>query len=81
MGTPYTWYILTSSNFSFRAVQFGTKPFVTTQADYDGDGRTDISVWNPQNGTFFTLRSSDNTVGAVQFGQNGDLPVANYDTH
>ncbi len=79
-GTPYTWYILNSSNFSFRAVQFGTKPFLTTQADYDGDGRTDISVFNPENGTFFTLQSSNNAVTQVQFGQNGDYPIANYNT-
>jgi hypothetical protein len=62
-------------------VQFGTKPFFTTQADYDGDGRTDISVWNPLDGVFSTLQSSNNTTVQVQFGQNGDLPVANYDTH
>ena len=80
-GVNYTWFILTSSNFSFRAVQFGTKPFFTTQADYDGDGRTDISVFNPQNATYFTLRSSDNGVSQVQLGQNGDFPVANFDTH
>jgi hypothetical protein len=80
-GVNYTWFILNSSNFSFRAVQFGTKPFFTTQADYDGDGRTDISVFNPLNATYFTLRSSDNGLAQVQFGQNGDYPVANYDTH
>ena len=79
-GSSYTWYILNSSNFSFRAVQLGTKPFFTTQADYDGDGRTDISVFNPQNGTFFTLQSSNNAVLTVQFGQNGDYPIANYYT-
>ncbi len=80
-GPPYTWYILSASNFSFRAVQFGTIPHLPTQADYDGDGKTDISVWNPQNGRFFTLRSLDNTVMDVQFGQKGDFPIANYDAH
>jgi hypothetical protein len=80
-STAYTWYILTSANFNFRSVQFGTKPHLPTQADYDGDGRTDISVWNPQNGVFFTLLSTNNMVSQVQFGQNGDYPVANFDTH
>jgi hypothetical protein len=80
-GTPYTWYILNSSNLSFRAVPFGTKPFFSTQADYDRDGRTDISVWSPTTGTFFTIRSTDNVTEQVQFGQNGDYPIANYDTH
>ena len=80
-GVNYTWFILNSSNFSFRAVQLGTKPFFTTQADYDGDGRTDISVFNPQNATYFTIRSSNGVLEQVQLGQNGDYPVANYDTH
>jgi hypothetical protein len=80
-GTIYTWYILTSGNSAFRQVALGTKPYLPTQADYDGDGRTDISVWNPQNGTFFTLQSTTDTISQVQFGQNGDYPVANFETH
>jgi hypothetical protein len=80
-GVSYTWFILSSSNFSFRSVQFGTKPDLPTQADYDGDGRTDISVFRQQTGVFFTLRSRDNTLVQVDFGQNGDFPIANYDTH
>jgi hypothetical protein len=80
-GTPFMWYILSSSSFGFRAIQFGTQPFLPTQADYDGDGRTDISVWNPQTAVFFTLRSSDSVTVSGPFGQNGDYPVANYDTH
>ncbi len=80
-STTYTWYILTSANFSFRSVQFGTKPFLPTQADYDGDGRTDVSVWNPQNGVFYTLQSSNNAISQIPFGQNGDYPVANYNSH
>jgi hypothetical protein len=79
-GSPYFWYILTSSNFSFRAIPFGTKPYLPTQADYDRDGRTDISVFRPENGTFYTLLSSGITE-IVQFGQNGDYPIANFDTH
>jgi hypothetical protein len=80
-STAYTWYILTSSNSSFRSIQFGTKPHLPTQADYDGDGRTDVSVWNPQNGVFFTIQSSNNEVTQFQFGQNGDYPIANFETH
>jgi hypothetical protein len=80
-GTPYTWYILRSSDGGFSAVQLGTKPHYTTQNDYDGDGRTDVSVYDPIAGIFYVLRSSNNALTQVSFGQNGDYPVANYDTH
>jgi hypothetical protein len=81
-GSVYTWFVLRSSDNSLLAVEFGAKPHFTTQGDYDGDGKTDVSVWDPLNGTFFVLRSG--APGATvqsRFGQNGDYPVANYDTH
>ena len=78
-GSPFTFFILNSSNNSFRAVEFGRKPFLPTPGDYDGDGRTDIAVFDPTTGNFFVLRSTDNRVSVVQFGQNGDVPVATLD--
>lgn len=81
LGSPYTWYILQPDNTTIRFVTFGQKPHFTAQADYDGDGRTDIAVWDPISGNFVVLRSSDTTASFFKFGQNGDYPVANYDTH
>jgi len=80
-GTAYNWYILRSSNNSFYALTFGTKPHLTVQNDYDGDGKTDIAIWNPLNGFFYYVQSSDNAWSQIGFGQNGDYPIANYDTH
>ncbi len=80
-GTNYTWFILRSSDGGFSAPQFGSKSFYTTQGDYDSDGKTDVSVWNPQNGVFYVLRSTNSAVSQYNFGQNGDYPIANYDTH
>ncbi len=80
-GSSYNWFVLRSSDNGFFGVQFGAKPQLSTQNDYDGDGRTDISVWDPLTGTFFTLRSSIGGIAQIQFGQNGDYPIANYDTH
>lgn len=80
-GTPYTWFILRSSDGQLQASQFGIKPHFTTQGDYDGDGRTDVSVWDPLAGDFFYIRSVTGSTVITHFGQNGDYPVANYDTH
>lgn len=80
-GSPYTWYVLRSSDNQLYANTLGTKPHFTTQGDYDGDGKTDISVFDPEFGFFYVFRSSNSTTTSFQFGQNGDYPIANYDTH
>ncbi|MDQ6785293.1 MAG: VCBS repeat-containing protein [Acidobacteriota bacterium] len=80
-GTPLTWFILNSSNGSVSAVQFGLDQDLITQGDYDGDGKTDISVFRQQTGIFYVLRSTDSGVTQTKFGQNGDIPLAYYNTH
>ena len=44
-------------------------------SDFDGDGTSDLAVFRPSVGAWFVLNSGSNTFTAVQFGQNGDLPV------
>ena len=47
--------------------------------DFDGDGRSDISVFRPANGVWYLSRSSSG-FAAFQFGLNGDKAVsADYD--
>ncbi len=44
-------------------------------ADFDGDGRTDFSVFRPSSSTWFVLNSSNNTPRGQQFGASGDALV------
>lgn len=80
-GTPFVWYVLQSSTGTLAANGFGEKPQFTTQGDYDGDGKTDFATFDPLTGKFYWLRSSNLATVEYQFGQNGDYPVANYQTH
>lgn len=43
--------------------------------DFDGDARTDISVYRPPVGEWWFARSGDGSVGATQFGADPDRPV------
>lgn len=78
-GTQFTWFVFRSSSPSFFSVQFGTKPQLSAQGDYDGDGTTDIATFDPASGSFFVARSAGGVL-QIRFGQNGDYPIANYNT-
>jgi hypothetical protein len=45
-------------------------------ANFDLDGKTDISVFRPGTGIWYWTPSISNVLNAVQFGQPGDVPVA-----
>lgn len=42
-------------------------------ADFDGDGKTDVSVYRPEGGNWFVLNSRNNAFGAVNFGIASDI--------
>jgi hypothetical protein len=49
-------------------------------ADFDGDGKTDISQFRPSTGSWYVQRSSDSANLTTQFGASGDaLAPADYD--
>jgi N-acetylneuraminic acid mutarotase len=56
----------TSNALSFQVIQ---------GCDFDGDGRTDVTIWRPSTGYWFTLRSSDGSSTATECGAAGDIPA------
>ncbi|HEV7699320.1 MAG TPA: VCBS repeat-containing protein [Pyrinomonadaceae bacterium] len=59
---------------------------LVAQGDYDGDGKTDLAVWRPvaaagQTSFHISRSGSAGAVQSVQWGQNGDYPVANFNRH
>lgn len=72
------WYVLYSSDLTFRAISFGVSTDIITPGDFDGDGKTDFAVWRPTDGVWHMFSRSLYT--NYPFGSPGDVPVpADYD--
>lgn len=52
---------------------FGNAISRNINADFDGDGKTDISVYRPAGGIWYVLRSSNSTFTATSFGVETDI--------
>ncbi len=60
--------------FNWGAGTFGDAP---APGDFDGDGKTDYSVYRNSTGVWYVFRSSDSTWTAFSFGLTGDIAVPN----
>lgn len=79
-GAPGTMSILNIGSGTVKNVSVGTGTSdIPVPGDYDGDGKTDVAVWNTSYGNWAIIQS---TLGADtrQWGQFPDVPVpADYD--
>ena len=74
------WYVNLAGSGNYYQTQWGMYDENTEDlapADYDEDGKTDIAVWRkgPTLGTFYILRSSNNTIDQDQLGLSTDDPA------
>ncbi|MBA2493671.1 MAG: DUF1906 domain-containing protein [Acidobacteria bacterium] len=51
----------------------GTAIAKNKTADFDGDGRTDVSVFRPDTGVWYVLNSSNSSFSGIAFGNNTDI--------
>ena len=83
-GGQILWAVLQSSGGAFQLNWGNSATDFPAQGDYDGDGKTDFAVWRPDANpaqNFFYILGSTAGFSAFEWGQNGDYPVANYNTH
>jgi len=83
-GQIHWWHRRSSDGAAVMTIFGASATDFPTQGDYDGDGRTDQAIWRPTvtaGQSAFWFNRSTSGVGIVPWGQNGDFPVANYNTN
>ena len=82
------WHMATADTEGTSGIRWGNATDVQVSADYDGDGRTDLAVWRPENGVWYIRQSGDGGALLVKWGMTtihptgglADVPVpADYD--
>jgi FG-GAP repeat. len=74
-GANSYWYVLQGDFNTFQQIQFGIGEDKIVPADWNGDTVTDIAVWRPSTGTWYTSLNPSVNYGAFQWGTLGDIPV------
>jgi len=70
------WYVKGAAGSTETYYQWGQTGDQTAQGDYDGDGKTDFSIYRgATTGYWWITKSSDSTYYAAPHGTTGDKPV------
>lgn len=69
-------YLVGLSNGTVDKFVNNSPVFNDANADFDGDGKTDVSVFRPSTGVWYALNSSNGQAQITQFGATGDIPAS-----
>ena len=65
-----------SSGTEAYGVGWGGSGYIPVPGDYDGDGKTDVAIYQSSNGSWWTIYSSNGSShGMVWGGDASDIPV------
>lgn len=78
-GNGY-WYVMGGTGSAPATEWWGLSGDDPVEGDYDGDGKTDFSVFRPSDNKWYIMYSSTGGTWNGQFGLSGDIPAqADYD--
>jgi hypothetical protein len=67
--------MLRSSDGSPTAIHWGANGDKPVAGDYDRDGKTDVAIFRPSNGTWYIFKAASGRAVYQQFGVSDDIPV------